>query len=127
MADVAILVLRIVMGIVMVLHGVFKFQNKRLFDQKWREDYGFPQGSVLLSGILQVAGGVAIAAGVFGRLAALILFLVMLVATYVSIVKHREPFLSTPEGKGWDLNFLLMGALLALTFLGDGQWALAGW
>jgi len=127
MADVAILILRVVLGVVMMLHGAYKFQNKNLFDQKWREDYGFPRGSVLLSGIVQVAGGLAIIGGVFSRVAALILLLVMLVATYVSIAKHHEPFLSTPDGKGWDINLLLMGLLIALIFLGDGKWALAGW
>jgi len=127
MADVGILILRIALGAAIILHGVYKFQNKRLFDKKWQEDYGFPRGSVLLSGILQVAGGLAILGGVFGRIAALILFLLMLVATYISIGKHHEPFLSSPDGKGWDINFLLMGSLLALIFLGDGRWALAGW
>ena len=127
MADVAILILRVVLGIVMILHGAYKFQNKNLFDQKWQDDYGFPKGSVLLSGIVQVACGLAIIAGAFSRFAALILLLVMLVATYISIAKHHEPFLSTPDGKGWDINFLLIGSLIALIFLGDGKWALAGW
>lgn len=127
MDDIAILILRVVLGVVITLHGIYKFQNKQLFDKKWQEDYGFPRGSVLLSGILQVAGGLAIIGGVYGRLAAGILFLLMVVATYISIGKHHEPFLSSPDGKGWDINFLLAGALLALIFLGDGKWALAGW
>lgn len=127
MADVAILILRVALGIVMILHGVYKFQNKSLFDKKWLKDYGFPKGSVLLSGILQVVCGLAIIGGVFSRFAALILLLIMLVATYISIGRHHEPFLSTPEGKGWDINFLLVGALVALIFLGDGKLALAGW
>ena len=111
----------------MVLHGAYKFQNKSLFDQKWREDYGFPSGSVLLAGILQVACGLAIIGGVFSRVAALILLLIMLVATYVCIGKHHEPFLSTPDGKGWDINFLLMGSLVALILLGGGKWSLTAW
>ncbi len=98
MDDVAILILRIVVGTVMIFHGVYKFQQKELFDKKWREDYGFPQGSVLLSGILQIAGGLAIFAGVYGRLAALALFLVMLLATYISIGKHHEPVPARPGG-----------------------------
>jgi uncharacterized membrane protein YphA (DoxX/SURF4 family) len=50
----------------------------------------------------------------------------MLVATYVSIRNHGEPFLSTPEGKGWDVNFLLVAAFIALIFLGGGAWSLVG-
>ena len=127
MADVAILILRVVLGIVMILHGLCKFQRKSFFDKKWREDYGFPRGSVLLTGILQMACGLAIVGGVFSRLAALILLPVMLVATYISIENHHEPFLSTVEGKGWDFNLLLTGSLIALILLGDGKWSLAGW
>jgi uncharacterized membrane protein YphA (DoxX/SURF4 family) len=111
----------------LIPHGVYKFQKKQFFDKKWREEYGLPGGSVLLTGIVQVVGGLAIILGVYSSLAALIQVLVMVVATWVSIWKHREPFLSTPEGKGWDVNFLLIGALIALIFLGSGEWSLIGW
>lgn len=127
MVDVGILILRVTLGIVLIPHGVYKFQKKQFFDKKWREEYGLPVGSVLLTGIVQVVGGLAIILGVYSSLAALIQVLVMVVATWVSIWKHREPFLSTPEGKGWDVNFLLIGALIALIFLGSGEWSLIGW
>ena len=127
MVDVGTLILRLALGIVLIPHGVYKFQKKQFFDKKWREEYGLPVGSVLLTGIVQVVGGLAIILGVYSSLAALIQVLVMVVATWVSIWKHREPFLSTPEGKGWDVNFLLIGALIALIFLGSGEWSLIGW
>ena len=128
MVDIGILILRIAVGIVVVAHGLPKlFWKRRLFDKKWRQEYGFPVGSVLLTGIVQAAGGLAIIVGVFTQLAAFILVLNMLVATYISIWVHREPFSSTPEGKGWDINFLLIGALVALIFLSDGALSLAAW
>ncbi len=128
MVDVGILILRVVVGIVMAAHGLPKiFWKREVFNQKWKKEYGFPLGSVMLTGIVQVAGGLAIIVGVFTQFAALILALNMLVATYVSIWNHREPFLSTPEGKGWDVNFLLVGALVVLIFLGGGRWSLVGW
>ncbi len=127
MIDVAILILRVVVGIVMVAHGLPKlFWKRKVFNKKWRQEYGFPMGSVLLTGIVQAVGGLAIIIGVFTQFAALILALNMLVATYISIWSHSEGFLSTPEGKGWDVNFLLIGALVALIFLGDGTLSLAG-
>ena len=128
MIDVAILILRVVVGIVMVAHSLPKlFWKRKVFDKKWRQDYGFPIGSVLFTGIVQEAGGLAIIIGTFTRFAALILVLNMLVATYISIWVHREPFPSTPEGKGWDINFLLIGALIALILLGDGMLSVMGW
>ena len=127
MADVGILILRIAVGIVMVAHGLPKiFWKRELFNKKWKKEYGFPLGSVLLTGIVQVVGGLAIIVGVFTQLSALILALNILVATYVSIWKHQEPFLSTPDGKGWDVNFLLVATLIALIFLGSGTWSLVG-
>ena len=66
--------------------------------------------------LCQVVGGLAILVGVYTQLFSLVLTLNMLVATFISIWNHREPFLSTPEGKGWDINFLLVGALIALSF-----------
>ncbi len=127
MIDVGILILRISLGIVLIPHGVYKFQKKQFFDKKWREEYGLPVGSVLLTGIVQIVGGLAIILGIFPRLSALIQILIMLVATWISIGKHGEPFLSTPEGKGWDVNFLLIGALIALILLGSGGWSILGW
>ncbi|MFC2025609.1 DoxX family protein [Chloroflexota bacterium] len=124
--EIGILILRVAVGIVMIAHGVPKlFWKRKVFNKKWREEYGFPLGSVVLTGILQVVGGLFIMVGIFTSLSALILALNMVVAVYISIWKHGEGFLSTPEGKGWDINFLLIGALAALIFFGDGIWSLA--
>jgi putative oxidoreductase len=127
MIDLGILILRFSLGMVLIPHGVYKFQKKQFFDKKWREEYGLPVGSVLLTGLIQIVGGLAIILGIYTSLSALVQIVVMLVATWVSIWKHKEPFLSTPEGKGWDVNLLLIGALVALILLGSGTWSLLGW
>lgn len=128
MLDLGVLTLRIVVGVVMIAHALPKlFWKRELFNQKWLNEYGLPLGSVVLTGVVQLTGGLLIFMGVYTRLAALVLVLNMLVATYISIWKHGESFLSTPEGKGWDVNFLLVGALVALIFLGGGAWSLVGW
>jgi putative oxidoreductase len=128
MLDIGILILRISVGIVMVAHGLPKiFWKREFFNKKWKKEYGFPLGSVILTGILQVVGGLGIIMGVFTQVFSLLIALNMLVATYISIWNHGEPFLSTPEGKGWDVNFLLLGALTTLVIIGGGAWALTGW
>jgi len=128
MNDAAIFILRVTIGIIMIAHGVPKlFWKRKIFNKKWKEEYGFPLGSVVLTGIAQVAGGLAITVGLFTSWAALILALNMVVATYISIWNHGEGFLSTPEGKGWDVNLLLLVGLIALVLFGDGYWSLARW
>jgi len=124
MNDLAILILRIAVGIIIFAHGLHKFQAWDDLNRIWREDYGLPPGSVGLAGVVQIVGGVAITLGVFSPYVAPFQIVVMLVATWVAIWKHREPFRSTPHGKGWDVNFLLIVALLALMLLGDGKWSL---
>lgn len=123
----AVLILRLAVGVILFAHGLHKFEEWSELNTIWREDYGLPLGSVTLAGVLQIASGLALILGIFTRYAAAVLVAVMLVATWVSLWKHREPFRSTPHGKGWDVNLLLIAALVALVLLGGGRWSLAGW
>lgn len=125
MDEIAILLLRLVVGFTLVAHGFPKFKKRKVLDHKWKHEYGLPVGSVVLTAISQVTGGLAIMAGIFTPIASVLLALNLLVATWVSIWKHHEPFLSLPEGKGWDVNLLLVGALIVLALLGDGSLSLA--
>ncbi len=124
MTDIAALILRLFLGIVMIPHGVHKFQIINFLNKKWLNEYGFPVGSVALAGAVQIITGLAIVLGVYSRYAAIIQAIVMVVGTYTSIWKEREKFLSLPTGKGWDINFLLIGTFIILALLGGGTLAL---
>lgn len=126
MNDLALLILRLFLGVVMIPHGLHKLQILDVLNRKWCDEYGFPAGSVALVGIVQITTGLAIIFGIFSRYAALIQALVMVAATYVSIWKNHEPFLSLPTGKGWDINLLLLGGFIVLILLGDGSWIMFG-
>jgi len=126
MVDLAILILRLVVGIIVIPHGAHKFHGLDEVNRKWHEDYGFPIGTVVFVAVVQIVTGLAVLLGIYTRYAAFIQILIMVVASYVSICKNREPFLSLPSGKGWDINFLLLGAFITLTLLGGGKWALLG-
>lgn len=127
MDELAILILRLLVGIALLPHALMKFKRKKEFDKKWLEKYGLPNGSVLLTAVVQLAGSLLIMAGLFTRYTSAILVINMLVATYVSINKSHEPFISSPEGKGWDINFMIIGVLIVLILIGDGAWSLSGW
>lgn len=124
MIDLAIVIVRVFVGITMIAHGWHKVEKRSDLDPKWKNEYGFPVGSVILTAIAQIFGGAAILVGFLTSLAGAILALNMVVATYVSIRFHREGFLCLPAIKGWDINFLLVGMLIALVFFGDGNWSL---
>ena len=124
MLDLSLLLLRLSLGVIMIPHGIYKFQNRPYLDKKWKEEYGYPLGSVVLNGVVQISGGLALFLGIYSRYVGVVLLINMLVALYVSIRHHREPFLSTPHGKGWDFNVLLVFALVVQILLGDGTWSL---
>jgi len=126
MNDLAILLLRLSLGIVVIPHGMHKLRTLADANEKWHQEYGFPVGTVALVAILQIVTGLAVILGIYARYAALIQTLIMVVATYVSIRKNREPFLSLPAGKAWDVNFLLLGAFIVLILLGGGNLGLVG-
>lgn len=124
MLDIGILILRVAVGMVLIPHGIYKFQRLDFLNKKWSEHYGFPEPSVPVVGFLQIVGGLLLIIGLFTFWNSLVQLVIMLVATYISIWNHREPYLSTPDGKGWDFNFLLLAALVALILFGDGEWSL---
>jgi len=124
MENLAIFILRVSLGIIMLAHGVYKIQKKAFFDKKWKDEYKLPQGSVLLNIIIQLVGAITLFLGIYSRYVSIVLTLNMIVAWYICIWNHREPFLSTPEGKGWDFNLILVVALVVLILLGDGSWSI---
>jgi putative oxidoreductase len=124
--DLTSLILRITLGVIMVSHGIPKIKKREVLGKKWNDHYGIPKATVWLTGILQIVGGLALLVGLFTSLTALILSMDMLVALFICIFNshHREPFNSVTPEKGWDVNLLLVGSLVAVILLGGGKWSL---
>jgi putative oxidoreductase len=126
--DLATLILRLSLGVIMISHGIPKIKKREVLGKKWNDHYGVPRATIWLTGILQIVGGLALLVGLFTSLTSLILTLDMLAALFICIFNshHREPFNSVSPVKGWDVNLLLVGALVAVMILGGGKWSLDG-
>jgi putative oxidoreductase len=124
--DLATLILRLALGVIMISHGIPKIKKREVLGKKWNEHYGVPKATVWLTGILQIVGGLTLLVGLFTSLTALILTLDMLAALFICIFNshHREPFNSVSPVKGWDVNLLLVASLVAVLVLGGGRWSL---
>lgn len=124
--NVASLVLRVALGVIMVSHGIPKIKKREVLGKKWNEHYGVPKVTIVLTGILQIVGGLALILGLFTSLTALVLCLDMAAALYVCVFNphHREPFNSVTPEKGWDVNLLLVASLIAVIVLTGGGWSL---
>jgi putative oxidoreductase len=124
--DLATLILRLALGVIMVSHGIPKIKKREVLGKKWNDHYGVPKATIWLTGILQIVGGLALLVGLFTSLTSLVLTLDMLAALFICIFNshHREPFNSVTPKKGWDVNLLLVASLIAVLILGGGKWSL---
>lgn len=127
--NVSLLILRVVLGVIMVSHGIPKIQKRVVLGKKWHEHYGVPNITVLATGIVQLVGGGLLVLGLFTNIVSVLMALDMLAALYICIFNshHKEPFNSVTPVKGWDVNLLLVGSLVVLVLLGGGDWSVFNW
>jgi putative oxidoreductase len=125
MEDIALLVLRLVLGGVFVAHGA-----QKLFGSfgglgiegtaGFHEQVGIrpARPMALLAGLAEFAGGILVIAGFFTPLAALALIVVMVVA----ILKvHLANGFFAASG-GYEFNLVLIAVAVALLLVGSGAY-----
>jgi putative oxidoreductase len=110
--DLAILLLRLMVGLVFVTSG-----SSHLKDPEARaKSIEMPKSFTIFLGIAEVAGGLGVAFGVLTQLAAIGLILIMLGAIEKKIVAWHIGFWGE-KASGWhyDLMFILMNLVIACT------------
>jgi len=127
----AIALFRLLLGIGILIHGLPKLFHPQvgLLGQRGFAGFlgslGFPVPVFwqVVAVVVEVGGGIAIVLGVVTQLATALLFLEMLVATYVSAIRLKQPF-PCVDSKGWEIDvFYAIGAVL-LFVCGPGAFAL---
>ncbi len=118
--DLAALVLRLVVGGLMVLHGLPKIKNMKqpagwVRSTGWTWAVGFAYAFTLL----EVFGGLALILGLLTQLVAILFVLQMIATTIFSRAKLGKKLIL-----GWELDLLFLAGALALVLLGAGAWSL---
>lgn len=113
--DVALLILRLGLGIVFLAHGPQKLMNTK----QMASGLGMPTAFVFLVGLMETLGATSVILGVWERIGATLLAIVMLGAIYFKTMKWRKKF--TGEN-GWELDFIILAAALTVVFTGAGQY-----
>lgn len=121
--DIGLLILRLVVGTIMAVHGAQKlwgwFGGYGLAGTGgWLESLGFKPGRLHagITGWSELGGGLLLMLGLFTPLGAAAVMGVMIVA--VATVHWDKGFFNTAGG--YEFNFMLMGAATALAFTGGG-------
>ena len=126
-AGYASLALRVVVGILFLVHGWPKIKNPKMM-AGFLGGMGFKPGifwSVLLA-VTEFFGGIAILAGFYVRIASTLLIGSMLVATFLKMFVWKKNFVSDEKNpSGYEIDLLVLAALIALFFLGSGSFSVA--
>ncbi|XAH25972.1 DoxX family protein [Xylophilus sp. GW821-FHT01B05] len=123
--DTGKLVLRVSLGILILLHGIFKLSAGVGFISGMLASHGLPAALAYLAYVGEIVAPVLLILGLFTRAAAWILVVNMLFA--FGLVHMKDLFALTNQG-GWKLELqgmYLFGAL-AVAFLGAGRFSVGG-
>ena len=115
--DVALLLLRVMVGIVFVTSGY-----RHLKDPETRsKDIGMSKSFTIFLGAAELAGGLGVLSGVFAQLAAIGLILLMLGAIQKKIFVWHSGFWGKSGTNGWSYDTMLVAMNLVIVTTGGGN------
>ncbi|PSB11649.1 hypothetical protein C7B76_22960 [filamentous cyanobacterium CCP2] len=122
-APYAITLLRVSLGLLFLAHGLLKVFTFTLpGTAQFFESIGLPGFMAYIVAPMEVIGGLMLIAGLYTRWVALVLFPILLVATFTHF---SSGWLFTNEGGGWEFPAFFMVGTLVQFLLGDGAYALS--
>jgi putative oxidoreductase len=120
--NLGLLLLRLVVGVVLSLHGIAKYRGGIAGVGRWFESEGLKPGILHanLAAGTEIGAGLALAAGFLTPLSAMAYVGVMAVAGYVG---HRKNgFFIIREG--WEFTFVLGAAAAGIATTGPGEYSI---
>lgn len=122
-APYAAAMLRAALGVLFLAHAGLKlFVFTPAGTAQFFATVGLPGFLAYVVIAMEVAGGIALIAGIYSRIVALALVPILLGAI-VTVHGSAGFFFTNPNG-GWEFPALWIAGLLAVALLGDGAWAL---
>lgn len=115
--DVALLLLRVMIGIVFITSGWNHLKNP----EARSKDIGMSKGFTIFLGAAEVAGGLGVVFGVLTQLAASALILLMLAAIQKKIFVWRTGFWGKSGTNGWSYDTMLLVMNLVIVTSGGGN------
>lgn len=108
------IIMRVVMGIIFMFHGIAKFQMGMTNVEAWFSSIGIPGFVAYIVALLELVGGIMLIVGLFTRYVSA-LFVVMLIGAILT-AKLSVGLLGNAQMAGYelDLGFMLVSLYLAV-------------
>ena len=114
-SDLGLLILRLAVAVIFIYHALPKLKNSKMMAQ----GMGMSASFVLGLGLVEFLSSVGLIVGAYTKLANILLATVMVGAIYFKMAKWKVPFYASDK-MGWEFDFILLTANLALFSLGAG-------
>ncbi|MBM7701155.1 DoxX family protein [Kurthia huakuii] len=111
--SIAILVLRVMLGISFLTHGISKFQGGIDQTAAWFDSIGIPGAMAYIVAVVEIVGGLMMIFGIAVKYVGPAFVVVMLGAIFT--VKKDFGFLGNDNGSGYELELVL--AVISLFFV----------
>ena len=121
--DVALLLLRVMVGIVFITSGWKHFQDP----EARSKDIEMSKGFTIFLGAAEIAGGLGLIFGFLTQLAAIGLTLIMLGAIQKKIFVWRTGFWGKSGTNGWSYDTMFVVMNLVIVTTGGGNLSLMKW
>jgi len=120
--EMSTLILRVVLGITFLVHGVAKFQGGIENIVGWFGAIGLPGFLAYIVAAIEVAGGIALILGLGSRVVSALLAFLMIGA--ILKVKLAVGFLGNGEMAGYELDLALLAMAVFIAINGTKMFAL---
>ncbi|MFZ0917711.1 MAG: DoxX family protein [Candidatus Udaeobacter sp.] len=121
--DVALLLLRIMIGLVFIVSGWKHLKNP----EERSKDIGLSKGFTIFLGAAEIAGSLGVMFGVLAQLAAAGLILIMLGAIQKKIFIWHTGFWGSSGTNGWSYDTMLVVMNLVILTTGGGSLSVMNW
>ncbi|HUJ18952.1 MAG TPA: DoxX family protein [Nitrospirota bacterium] len=124
--DVSMLILRVLLGIVFIPHGMQKLLGFSGVMQMFTTQLGIPTLFAFLAIMTEILGPVGLITGLLTRVAALAIGVEMAVAVYM--IHWQNGFFmnwfGNQKGEGFEYHILVIAIALVLMIGGGGKWSI---
>ncbi|WP_233237260.1 DoxX family protein [Bordetella sp. LUAb4] len=123
--DAGKLILRLVLGILILLHGISKMTHGVGFIVNMVQQHGLPSFVAYLVYIGEVIAPILVIVGLFARLGGLIIAINMV---FAFVLVHSGQLFQINNQGGWQLELqgMYLAAALAVALFGAGRFSLGG-
>jgi putative oxidoreductase len=119
------LLLRVVVGISMIMHGYPKLKNPKQAVQ-WTKGMGVPAIATYLAIILEFFGGIALVIGLIVPIVAFFIALEMIGIAVMKKTKMKATYLTRQNASSYEIDILYLLLAITLLVLGAGALSIDG-